>query len=110
MGLEVCRKLSVPACLLFNESPQFDSVLEAVDLGFNLVMFSDEKLDAGGNEPSREEVCAKAHPAGAAVEAEMAVLHGIGRADDRAAGRSPVDRSSRRPDDSSQKRASTRWR
>ena len=22
MGLEVCRKLSVPACLLFNESPQ----------------------------------------------------------------------------------------
>ena len=44
MGLEVCRRLSVPACLLFNESPQFESVLEAVDLGFNLVMFSDEKL------------------------------------------------------------------
>ena len=44
MGLEVCRTLSVPACLLFNESPQFDAVLEAVDRGFNLVMFSDEKL------------------------------------------------------------------
>ena len=26
MGLEVCRKLSVPACLLFNESPHLGSV------------------------------------------------------------------------------------
>src|SRR5256885_16488020 len=31
MGLEVCRKLSVPTCLLFNESPDFDAVLNAVD-------------------------------------------------------------------------------
>ena len=45
MGLEVCRKLSVPACLLFNESPHLDSVLDAVDQGFNLVMFSDEEME-----------------------------------------------------------------
>jgi fructose/tagatose bisphosphate aldolase len=79
MGLEVCRRLSVPACLLFNESPQFDSVLEAVDLGFNLVMFSDEQLAPEETVSRVKQVCAKAHPAGAAVEAEMAVLPGMGR-------------------------------
>ena len=79
MGLEVCRRLSVPACLLFNESPQFDSVLEAVELGFNLVMFSDEQLAPEETVSRVKQVCAKAHPAGAAVEAEMAVLPGMGR-------------------------------
>src|SRR5947207_21297 len=34
MGLDVCRNLGVPACLLFNESPNFEWVLEAVGLGF----------------------------------------------------------------------------
>jgi fructose/tagatose bisphosphate aldolase len=78
MGLEVCRKLSVPACLLFNESPQFDAVFEAVELGFGLVMFSDEKLTPAETIARVKAVCAKAHPAGAAVEAEMAVLPGMG--------------------------------
>jgi fructose/tagatose bisphosphate aldolase len=77
-GLEICRKLSVPACLLFNESPQFDAVLEAVDLGFNLVMFSDEKLPPQETVARVKQVCAKAHSAGAAVEAEQAALPGIG--------------------------------
>src|SRR5438309_1036318 len=45
MGLEVCKSLSVPACLLFNESPHQDWVYRAVDNGFNLVMLSDEELN-----------------------------------------------------------------
>ena len=45
MGLEVCRALKVPAALVYNESPDVESVLEAVDLGFGLVMYSDEDLD-----------------------------------------------------------------
>jgi len=44
LGLETCRSLSVPSCLLFNESPHLDWVSEAIDLGFGLVMYTDEKL------------------------------------------------------------------
>jgi fructose/tagatose bisphosphate aldolase len=32
LGNEVCRQISVPACLLFNESPHLERVLEAIDL------------------------------------------------------------------------------
>ena len=48
MALAVCRELSVPACLLFNESPNEDWVGAAIDAGFNLVMFSDDSR--GNNE------------------------------------------------------------
>lgn len=41
IATEVCRELTVPACTVFNESPYLDSVLEAIDYGYNLVMFSD---------------------------------------------------------------------
>jgi ketose-bisphosphate aldolase len=78
MGLEVCRKLSVLACLLFNESPHLASVLDAVDQGFNLVMFSDEEMELSELSNQVRKVCAKAHHAGAAVEAEMASLQGMG--------------------------------
>jgi fructose/tagatose bisphosphate aldolase len=78
MGLEICRKLSAPACLLFNESPRLDSVLKAVDEGFNLVMFSDEGMELSALRGHVQTVCAKAHDAGAAVEAEMASLQGMG--------------------------------
>ena len=44
LGAEVCRSISVPSCLLFNESPRFDWVVEAARLGFGLVMFTDEEL------------------------------------------------------------------
>ena len=59
MGLEVCRKLSVPACLLFNESPHLDSVLDAIDLGFNLVMYSDEEMKLPALSDRVKKVCAK---------------------------------------------------
>src|SRR5215475_5276559 len=38
LGREVCRRLKTPACLVYNESPNFESVLEAIRLGFGLVM------------------------------------------------------------------------
>ncbi len=78
LGLAACRRLSVPACLLFNESPHLESVLAAVELGFNLVMFSDEDLELHELVAGVKEVCAKAHAAGAAVEAEPAALQGVG--------------------------------
>src|SRR5262245_30458322 len=45
LGSEVARGLSVPACLLFNESPYLDAVEAAIDLGFGLAMYTDDALD-----------------------------------------------------------------
>src|SRR3954447_15602739 len=39
MAAAVAEGLAVPACLLFNESPERDWVVQAVDAGFDLVMF-----------------------------------------------------------------------
>jgi ketose-bisphosphate aldolase len=77
MGLEVCRRISVPASLLFNESPYLEQVLQAVDLGFNLVMFSDEELGPDERIQAVTRVVEKAHAAGAAVEAELDPLPGV---------------------------------
>lgn len=78
LGLETCRQLSVPACLLFNESPHADWVLDAIRLGFNLVMFTDDRLgfDAHAEQVSR--IVSRAHRAGAAVEGEVTPLSGVG--------------------------------
>lgn len=78
MGLETCRRLSVPACLLFNESPAFDWVVKAVECGFHAVMYSDDAV----GEPERIErirsLVNLTHGKGAAVEAEIAALQGVG--------------------------------
>src|SRR5689334_6222820 len=44
MGSAVTDGLSVPACLLFNESPDREWVAGAIDSGFDLVMFSDDAM------------------------------------------------------------------
>jgi fructose/tagatose bisphosphate aldolase len=77
MSLDVCRKLSVPACLLFNESPNLDSVLNSIDLGFNLVMYSDEELEITLLKEGVKQLCEKAHLSDCAVEAEMAAIQGL---------------------------------
>jgi ketose-bisphosphate aldolase len=77
MGLDICRQLTVPACLLFNESPHFDRVLEAIELGFNLVMFTDENLSFAEQVTQVRQVVAKAHGAASAVEGEVTALAGV---------------------------------
>lgn len=77
-ALEVCRRLSVPAALVYNESPDKAAVLQAAALGFGLVMFADEALDAAGLQQAIKEVVPEAHRLGAAVEGEMAALPGLG--------------------------------
>jgi fructose/tagatose bisphosphate aldolase len=74
MGNEMCRQMSVPACLLFNESPHFERVIEAIDLKFGVVMYSDD------NDQIRERVrriVSHGHHHGVAVEAEMTALPGV---------------------------------
>lgn len=77
MALAVARGLSVPTCLLFNESPYIERVLQAVDAGFGMVMYSDEALAEAEQVAKVRMVVERAHAAGAAVEAEMAPVAGV---------------------------------
>jgi ketose-bisphosphate aldolase len=77
MGLAVCRGLTVPACLLFNESPFLKWVWQAIDVGFNMVMFSDDELDPPEQEEVVRQVVGRARPLGIAVEAEMVSVPGV---------------------------------
>lgn len=78
MGRSVAAGLSVPACVLFNESPHLDAVLDAIRLDFGLVMYTDEGLEAGILEERTRQVVAVARERGAAVEGEMTPLAGVG--------------------------------
>lgn len=77
LGLETCHSLAVPAALIFNESPNLGWVMDAIDLGFNLVMFSDEQLSWHEQAERVASVVRRAHATGAAVEGEMTSLPGI---------------------------------
>jgi fructose/tagatose bisphosphate aldolase len=61
LGNETCRRLKTPACLVFNESPHFERVLEAIELGFGLVMFTDQSLASVEQSERIRRVGAKAH-------------------------------------------------
>jgi ketose-bisphosphate aldolase len=78
MGLEACRRASVPAALVFNESPHLARVLQAIEEGYSLVMFSDEDLAPDDQMARVRQVVAAAHAAGCAVEGEVAALPGVG--------------------------------
>jgi len=78
MGLELCRQLPVPAALVYNESPNMASVLEAAALGFGLVMYSDETLDLDSQKKRVREAVSEAHRMDAAVEGEIISLPGVG--------------------------------
>ncbi len=71
IATEVCRELTVPACTVFNESPYLGSVLEAIDYGYNLVMFSDENIFFEKQLDNVKKVVKKAHKNSVAVEGEM---------------------------------------
>jgi fructose/tagatose bisphosphate aldolase len=78
LGLEAIRGLTVPACLVFNESPDLAWVLDAIRRGFGLVMFTDETLGYEDQVERVRQVVATAHPAGVAVEGEALSLPGVG--------------------------------
>jgi fructose/tagatose bisphosphate aldolase len=77
LGTAVCSRISVPACLLFNESPSFEWVLEAVQRGFGMVMFADEQMSYDELVDTTTRVCSIAHAGSAAVEGEPHSLPGI---------------------------------
>ncbi len=77
LGSELCRQLPVAACLLFNESPHYEWVMKAIEVGFGLVMFTDENLAAADLRDKVRQVVEKAHTTGVAVEGEMMSLAGV---------------------------------
>jgi ketose-bisphosphate aldolase len=77
LGKELCRQLPVVSCLLFNESPHYDWVIKAIEVGFSLVMFTDENLNALDQQNKVCQVVEIAHAAGVAVEGEMMPLAGV---------------------------------
>jgi fructose/tagatose bisphosphate aldolase len=78
MGLDVCHNLSVPACLLFNESRHIDWVMDALRAGFGLVMYSNDEESQSLREERIAGLVQLAHRTNQAVEAEMFALPGVG--------------------------------
>ncbi len=77
LATAVAHQLTVPTCLLFNESPYFEQVMAAIELGYNLVMYSNDDLDPATLIEQVSQVVDKAHRAGVAVEGEAAALAGV---------------------------------
>ena len=77
LAKEVCRSICVPACTLFNESNNFESVLTSIDHGYNIVMFVDSSLSFNDLVEKVSEIVKKAHENSVAVEAELDELPGL---------------------------------
>src|SRR5262249_9621850 len=77
MAAALAETLSVPACLLFNESPHLDWLEAAVDAGFDLVMFSDDAVAAKERAAIVRAIAERAHERGSSIEAELASLPGV---------------------------------
>jgi fructose/tagatose bisphosphate aldolase len=77
LGAALCNSLPVPACLLFNESPRFDWVLEAIQNGFDLVMYTDDSLPSDDQKQRVRQVVDNAHAKSVAVEGEITALPGL---------------------------------
>ena len=77
LGTQTCKGLSVPSCLIFNESPYFDWVIEAIQIGFGLVMYTDEKLCIQKQSERVRRIVDQAHARGVAVEGELKSLPGM---------------------------------
>jgi ketose-bisphosphate aldolase len=75
---DACRQISVPACSIFNESPNLGAVLDAIDMGYKMVMFTDEKINFDQQVQKVATVVSKAHKKNVAVEGELVSLQGIG--------------------------------
>ncbi len=74
MGLALCKLASVPTSLIFNESTCLDWIKKAIDEGFNVVMFSDQKCTFQEQKRKTIETVAMAHTENVAVEGELRPL------------------------------------
>ncbi|MBM3708725.1 MAG: class II fructose-bisphosphate aldolase [Actinobacteria bacterium] len=74
---QACESISVPACSIFNESPYLDVVLQSIQQGYGIVMYTDENLSYDQLVKNVETVVRKARRYGVSVEGELAALPGV---------------------------------
>jgi len=77
LAKKACKNLSVPACTIFNESNDFNSVLDSIEYGYDVVMFVDSSLKVEELALKVSKIVNKAHTHSAAVEAEINELPGF---------------------------------
>jgi len=77
LAREACKSIAIPACTIFNESRDFNSVLESVDHGYDVVMFVDSGLTVDELTIKVSKIVEKAHKSLVAVEAEIDELPGL---------------------------------
>jgi fructose/tagatose bisphosphate aldolase len=79
LARELCRNISVPACTIFNESIDFDSVIDSIGDGYDVVMFIGPGMSFDKLSSKVSEIVKKAHKSNVAVEGEIDELPGLDR-------------------------------
>jgi fructose/tagatose bisphosphate aldolase len=79
LARELCKKISVPACTIFNESIDFDSVIDSINDGYDVVMFIGPGMSFDKLSSKVSEIVEKAHKSNVAVEGEIDELPGLDR-------------------------------
>jgi fructose/tagatose bisphosphate aldolase len=79
LAKELCANISVPACTIFNESIDFDSVIASIDDGYDVVMFIGPGMSLDKLSLKVSEIVEKAHKNNVAVEGEIDELPGLDR-------------------------------
>jgi ketose-bisphosphate aldolase len=75
---DVCKEAKVPCCSIFNESPYLDIILESIEDGYSIVMYSNSEISYHKLLEGIIEVVNKAHKFSVAVEGEMNSMLGEG--------------------------------
>ena len=76
----MAENAQVPVCLHLDHTYEIDTVKEAVDTGFNSVMFDGSQLPISENIAAIRDIVSYAHPKGVSVEAEVgSVPYATGR-------------------------------
>jgi len=74
--IEVAQRAAVPVVVHLDHAESVDLVREAVDLGFNSVMYDGSKLPFARNQETTADVVQYCHSRGVAVEAELGEVGG----------------------------------
>jgi len=74
----IATEIKVPAATIFNESPFYESVIENINYGYDLVMFTDENLEYDELIKKIKKLVKSAHEKGVKVEGEVNTLIGAG--------------------------------
>jgi len=69
--LEEANKAKVPVALLLDHGKDFNTIVKAINLGMNAIMFDGSELDYDDNVTQTKEIVKVAHALGATVEGEI---------------------------------------